>query len=146
MLLLALTKAKVEVEIDETASKTANKVEQLLVENGNVFKDVAEALGDAVIYEETGGMVDSRNVDGGRASEAMKLEPGKTSARFISMNGDGYYFVKLKKKTDTEVNFVSLKIPFTEFDKRFNALKEEGKIKEFIDLNLEAGSPIDEPE
>ena len=99
MLLLALTKAKVEVEIDETASKTANKVEQLLAENGNVFKDVAEALGDAVIYEETGGMVDSRNVDGGRASEAIKLEPGKTSARFISMNGDGYYFVKLKKKT-----------------------------------------------
>ncbi len=50
------------------------------------------------------------------------------------MNGDGYYFVKLVKKTDTEVNFVSIKVPFTEFDKRLNTLQEEGKIKEYIKI------------
>ena len=51
------------------------------------------------------------------------------------MNDDGYYFVKLVKKTDTEVNFVSIKVPFSEFQNRFNALREEDKIKEYIKID-----------
>ena len=134
MLYLTLMKSKVEIAIDETANKLASKVEKILAESNNDYAKVAEALGNKVIYEETGGLVDSKNIDGGRANEAMKLEPGKSSGKFISMNGDGYYFVKLVKKTDTKVNFVSIKVPFTEFDKRFDALREEGKIKEFITI------------
>lgn len=134
MLYLTLIKAKVEMTIDENANNIAKKVEELLSSNGNNYSAVAEALGDKVHYEETGGLVDNRNIDGGRASEASKLEPEQSSGKFVSMNGDGYYFVKLIKKTDTEVNFVSIKIPFTEFAKRFNALKEEGKITEYITI------------
>lgn len=140
MLYLALIKAKVEQEIDSTATKVANRVESLLKENGGNYAAVAEALGSSVQYEETGGMVSSQNIDGGRASEAFKLEPGGQSGRFISMNGDGYYFVKLISKTETEVNFVSLKVPFTEFTTRFAALREEGKIAEYITIpNPEEG-------
>ena len=134
MLYLTLMKAKVEMEIDETANKTANKVEALLASNGNNYQAVAEQLGDEIIYEETGGLVDDKNIDGGRASEAMKLEPEQSSGRFVSMNGDGYYFVKLIKKTDSEVNFVSIKVPFTEFNQRFESLREEGKIHEYITI------------
>ena len=65
----------------------------------------------------------------------MKLEPGESSGKFVSMNGDGYYFVKLVKKTDTEVDFVSIRIPFTEFNKRFDALSDEGKINEYITIS-----------
>ena len=147
MLRLSLTKSKVEIKIDEKANQTANKVEALLKENGNDFKNVAEQLGEAIIYEETGGLVDNKNIDGGRALEAMKLEPDQSSGKFISMNGDGYYFVKLIKKTENQVNFVSIKVPFTEFDKRFDALREEGKINEYIKLknpNL-VEDPIEEP-
>ena len=50
------------------------------------------------------------------------------------MNGDGYYFVNLIKKTEAEVNFVSIKVPFTEFNKRFNKIKEDGKIREYIKI------------
>ena len=82
-------------------------------------------------------MVSNQNMDGGRAAEASKLEPGQQSGRFVSLNGDGYYFVKLIKKTDTEVNFVSIKVPFTEFTNRFNALREDDQIKEFITINTE---------
>jgi hypothetical protein len=138
MLQLSLTKAKVEAEIDSNANEIAEKVESLLAQNGGDFAAVAKQLGSAVQYQETGGMVSNQNIDGGRASEAYKLEPGKQSGRFISMNGDGYYFVKLIKKTDTEVNFVSIKIPFTEFNVRFNSLKEENKISEYIEINTEA--------
>lgn len=134
MLYLSLLKSKVSIKIDETANTLASKVEKLLAENGNNYEEVAEQLGDKVIYEETGGLVDSKNIDGGRASEAMKLEPGQSSGKFVSMNGDGYYFVKLIKKTDAEVNFVSIKVPFTEFDKRFDSLKSEDKIHEYIEI------------
>ena len=134
MLYLSLLKSKVEIEIDSTAGETASEVESMLKANGDDYSAVAEALGDKIIYQETGGLVDSKNIDGGRASEAMRLEPNQSSGRFVSMNGDGYYFVKLIKKTDTQVNFVSIKVPFTEFEKRFEALREEGKISELITL------------
>ena len=135
MLYLSLLKSKVEMEIDEKANETAKKAESLLAANNNDYKAVADELGDKINYQETGGLVDSKNIDGGRATEAMKLEPGQSSGRFISLNGDGYYFVKLIKKTDNEVNFVSIGIPFTEFNKRFGALEEEAKISEFIEIN-----------
>ena len=58
---------------------------------------------------------------------------GATEADFkdIALDDESYnecfdVFVKLIKKTSTEVNFVSIKVPFTEFDKRFDALREEG--------------------
>lgn len=134
MLYLTLVKAKVEMAIDENANKIATKVESILSKNGGIFSAVAEALGSEIEYQETGGMVSNQNIDGGRAAEASKLEPGGQSGRFVSTNGDGYYFVKLIKKTETEVNFVSIKVPFTEFSTRFNTLREEGKVKEYINL------------
>ena len=134
MLYLTLVKAKVEIAIDKKAGEIANKVESLLASNGNDFAAVAEQLGGEIIYEETGGLVDSKNIDGGRATEAMKLEPGQSSGKFISMNGDGYYFVKLVNKTETEVNFVSIKIPFTEFDTRMAELRASDKITEYIEI------------
>ena len=135
MLYLSLIKAKVEMAIDKNANQIATEVETLLSENGGDYQAVADALGDKIIYEETGGLVDSKNIDGGRATEAMKLEPGKSSGKFISMNGDGYYFVKLVDKTDTEVNFVSIKVPFTEFDQQISDLRTEDKISEYITIS-----------
>ena len=134
MLYLTIIKAKVEMEIDQNANQVAGRVETLLSENGGNYKEVADALGSEIKYEETGGMVSNQNIDGGRASEASRLEPGAQSGRFVSMNGDGYYFVKLINKTETEVNFVSIKVPFTEFDNRLSALREDSKIAEYITI------------
>ncbi len=142
MLYLSLLKSKVEIKIDDNANKIAKQVEQILAESGNDYGKVAEQLGDKINYQETGGLVDNKNIDGGRASEAMKLEPGESSGKFISINGDGYYFVKLIKKTDNQVDFVSIKVPFTEFDQRFTALQDEGKINEYISIT----APNYEPE
>ncbi|RYC74639.1 SurA N-terminal domain-containing protein [Candidatus Nanosyncoccus alces] len=135
MLYLTLLRVKVEMEIDSKANKIADQVQSILTSNDNDYQNAAEQLGDKIIYEETDGLVDSKNIDGGRASEAMKLEPGQSSGRFVSMSGDGYYFVKLIKKTDSEVDFASIKIPFTEFAEQFAALEEEGKITEYIDIS-----------
>lgn len=138
MLYLTLIKSKVEMAIDTNANQVAEQVESILASNDNNYQVVAEQLGDKIIYEETGGLVDSKNIDGGRASEAIRLEPGQSSGRFVSMNGDGYYFVKLVNKNNSEVNFVSIKIPFTEFNQRFETLREENKINEFIEIKTPA--------
>lgn len=136
MLYLSILKSKVETKIDSEANKIASKVESILASNGNDFQAVAEELGDKISYQETGGLVDNKNIDGGRASEAMKLQPGESSGKFISMNGDGYYFVKLINKNDTQVNFVSIRVPFNTFTKQFNELKEQGKIIEHINFSI----------
>lgn len=135
MLYLTLLKAKVEEQIDKNASALADEVEKMLKENGGDYIKVAEALGEKIVYEETGGYVSAQNIDGGRATEAIKLEPGQQSGKFISINGDGYYFVKLIGKTETEVNFVSIKVPFTEFNNQFDKLREDNKISEYIEIN-----------
>lgn len=134
MLYLNLVKAKVMVVIDETANSIAEEVERELESNGGNYRGIAETFGEKITYEETGGLVNNKNIDGGRATEAMKLEKDGQSGRFVSMNGDGYYFVKLIDKTDNEVNFVSIFVPFKEFNQQFETVKGEEKIKEFIEL------------
>lgn len=136
MLYLSLMKAKVVAEVDTNAQKVVAEVERILAENDNNYLKVAEELGEAVEYQETGQLVDNMNVDGGRSDVAMTLEPGQSSGKFLSSSGDGYYFVKLNEKTETEVNYASLKIMFTEFDLRMLELYEDGEIKEYIELDI----------
>lgn len=134
MLELTLMKAKVEQEIDETAQAVAAEVETILNENGGDMAAVAESLGEQVEYEATGQLVDNMNVDGGRSNKAMTLEPGQVSERFLSNNGDGYYFVKLVEKTETQVNYESIKVKFTTFAERVAQLYEEGKVKNLVEI------------
>ncbi|MBO7560748.1 SurA N-terminal domain-containing protein [Candidatus Saccharibacteria bacterium] len=134
MIYLTLLKAKVDEKIDENANNVSREVEKLLAEKDGSFKGVVEEIGNKVIYEETSGMVSNKNVDGGRADAASRLNIGEQSGRFVSMNGDGYYYVKLVDKNAAEVNFVSIKIEFTEFSKQIDAAREAGKIKEYIEV------------
>jgi hypothetical protein len=134
MLYLSLMKSKVEQKIDTVAEQIAATVEKKLAENGGSFEQIKEELGDQIEYASTGGLIDNKNVDGGRAGKAMSLENGAMSERFLSSNGDGYYFVKTIDKNEMQVNYVSLYIKFTEFAKRFEQMKTAGLIREYIEL------------
>ena len=131
---MALVKEKVQMMIDKKANSVAGEVEKMLKENGGDFAKVREALGAKVVYEETGGLVDNKNIDGGRADVAAKLAPGEVSGRFVSSNGDGYYFVKLIAKNETQVNYASIKVEFAEFEERFQKVELEGGVREYIEL------------
>lgn len=139
MLYLTLMKAKVAQAVDETALAQANEVERLLKENDNDLRKAADSI-EGVDYEETGRLVDNMNVDGGRSTMAMTLEAGQVSERFLSSNGDGYYYVKLVDKTSSEVNYGSLKIVFSEFDKMIANLYATDKVEAYIDLEGEEGN------
>ena len=134
MIYLTLIKVKVDEKIDEHANEVSQRVDYLIAEKDGIFKEVAEEMGDAITYEETNGMVSNKNVDGGRADAASRLNIGEQSGRFVSMNGDGYYYVKLADKSAAEVNFVSIKIDFTEFNKRLDEVRSAEKIKEYIEV------------
>jgi hypothetical protein len=77
-------------------------------------------------------MVPLVNNDGGLTEAARKLNAGQASTVIRSTTGDGYYFVRLLEKTDTQLNYAYLRIPLTEFDERLEALREAGKVKEYI--------------
>ncbi len=139
MLYLLLMEAKVAQAIDEPARNTAGEVESILAENGNDFANAKERLGETIEYEATGRLVDNMNVDGGRSTMAMTLEPGQVSARFLSSNGDGFYYVKLNDKTDSEVNYESLKINFTKFDEQVEELYADGEVEVYISVESGAG-------
>lgn len=132
MLYLSIVKAEVEQKIDEEANAVAEKVEQMLAANGGNYEKVATDMAGDVIYDSTDGLVDSKNIDGGRATMAMTLEKGAQSGRFVSSNGDGYYFIKVLDKTDTQVSYVSIKVPFTEFDSKLAKIRTDGLVDEFI--------------
>ena len=132
---LSLISEKVSEEIDEVAKTTIDEVQGYLSE-GKDLKEIADLIGDKVVYEETGGPVDRMNIDGGRATTALKLEKGQTSERFVSTSGDGVYFVTLVDKTESTVNYVSLQIPFSELKSRLEKIREEGKINEKITIDV----------
>jgi len=130
---LSLVSQKVSEKIDELATIVSDEVKGY-IDAGKSLSEIAKAMGDKVEYEETGGLVDKMNIDGGRATVALRLEKGKTSDRFVSNSGDGYYFVTLVDKTESTVNYTSLHIPFSELKTRIEKIRSEGKIDEKIVL------------
>lgn len=140
MLYLTLMKAKVTQVVDTQARELAEKVEALIKEkNGDLLAVIGE-LGEAVEYQETGQLVDNLNVDGGRSETAAKMEVGQISERFLSTNGDGYYYVKLLEKTDTQVNHASIKIRFEKFGEMVEQLYQDGEVEEYITVGVDEAS------
>ena len=141
MLYLTLMRSKVAQAVDDPAREQAKEVERILQESDGDLHKAADEVGAK--YEETGRLVDNMNVDGGRSTMAMTLEPGQISQRFLSSNGDAYYFVKLNDKTNSEVNYASLEITFSKFEEMIAELYASDNVKLYIDVNPEADDSED---
>jgi hypothetical protein len=145
---LSVAKKKYSEKIDDKANKIAAEIAKKF-EDEKDFKKVAEFFKDSEIVdvESLSELVDVTNLDSGRAEEAMKLkETGDISDKFLSDNGDGYYFVKLTAREGNKVKYDSIRVRFTEFDKRINQIKADGKIKEYITLESVDDDKSDESE
>ena len=130
---LPLLRKKVTSHIDDSAKQLQSEVIAELKNNENNFSETAEKF-EGRVEMSAPGFVKLTNIDGGRTQIAATLEKGQTSQPFISRAGDGCYIVKLLDKKDDEVSYAYIKIPFTEFNKRLEAIKSEGKIKEYISI------------
>ncbi len=134
---LSLTKRKVAEAVDGEAKELSKKIYEELKANGGDFADVAEEYADnrLVGYEKTDSMVSVSNLDSGRAERAAQLKNvGDISEVFVSKNGDGYYIVKLLKKSDGKVSYESLWIRFAQLESDLQKLRDEGKVHEYIEI------------
>ena len=133
---LTLQLKKVTEAVDEDAQATAKAVQVALDGGARDFNALFDQI-DGIVVEDSGSLVGSMDMDGGRAKVALGLEVGQVSGRFLSKNGDGYYFVKVTEKVEGAVAYSSIFIPFTEFAERMDEHEAEGRIKMFITLVTE---------
>lgn len=142
-----ILKNNVAYKIDKEASDKVEKAAELLRSSKDDFGKVADALGgegNGKVIAGVSGMVPLVNNDGGLTETARKLDKGQVSSVIRSTTGDGYYFVKLLEKTDTQLNYEYIRIPLTEFDERLEALRKEGKIHEYIKVESIGNPKIEE--
>lgn len=131
-----LIRQDVSYAIDTTAKERQAQAATLLKQTSSL-EDVATKLGGEGASKVTVGMsglVPRTNRDGGLSTAAAQLEKDKISNAIKTTTGDGYYFVKLLDKNDTQVSYAYLKIPLTEFSKQLETLKKDGKVKEYISI------------
>lgn len=132
-----LIRHKVAYAIDKAAQEKQAQAAQLLQAPDADLDKVAVQLGgegDAKVTAGVSGLVPRTNQDGGLSIAAMKLEKGHTSPAVKTTTGDGYYFVKLLEKNDTQVSYAFIRIPLTTFNTQLAALKKEGKVHEYISI------------
>ena len=133
-----ILKNKVAFAVDDVALAQVKKAEGLLKSVNNDFAKTAEGMAGmkgAKVTVGQSGMVDNTSKYGGlRVSEVAKLKKGTTSGVLKSTTDDGYYFVTVIDKSDTQVNFAYLHIPLTKFASDFAKLKTDGKISEYISV------------
>ena len=98
------------------------------------FAALATAESDDIATKPGGGdvgVLSLQNQDvNGLIAAAKRLEEGKTSGPIKGT--DGYYIIKLNKKSPETVHYSQIKVDLSELDKRFAAIKKAGKIKEYI--------------
>lgn len=134
----SILRTRVAFAVDKNAKVQVKKAEELLKQQSNDFTKVAEQLsvvqGGKVIAGQSG-LVSSVSTFGGlQVSELVKLAKDQVSGVLQSSTDDGYYFVKVLEKNDTQVRFSYLHIPLTTFNNNLAELKKNAKITEFIQL------------
>lgn len=129
----AILKTKVSFAVDDAASAQVKKAGELLKTTDGDFAKVAEQMAGAKVVVGQTGMVDvSGKFRGLRVAEVTKLEVGQLSGVLRSTTSEGYYYVRVVSKTDSQVDFLYLHIPLSKFDTDFAAIKKSGKVKEYI--------------
>ena len=144
MIKLSLAKRNYSVEIDTKANQLVEAITKDL-KTSKDLKAIAKKYENNEIMEleSLTELVDASNLDSGRASTAFGLkEVGDVSEKFLSKNGDGYYFVKLTAREGNRVQYDSVWIRFTEFDKRINQIRSDNKVEEFI--TVDSGAEVEE--
>ncbi len=145
---LSLAKKNYAIEIDEKAKKLAGDITKDLETSKDLKAIVQKYEGNEILsFESLTELVDANNLDSGRASTAFALkEVGDVSDKFVSKNGDGYFFVKLTAREGNRVQYDSIGVRFTEFNKVMSQIRSDNKVEEYITVEAGASSMEEEPQ
>lgn len=130
----SLLRAKVAFAIDDTAKAQVDKA-TALVAAGKDLQTIASELGGGIAVQSPGLVLNTSSFNGLSVADVAKLQPGTVSGVLKSSTDDGYYFVKVIQKTDTQVNFEFIHIPLTVLNTRIADLKKSNQIHEFIKVD-----------
>lgn len=134
-----LLKRKVSFAIDTGAREKMDRVMASLRAEGADFGAIAKAESDDQLTKEAGGdsgPIPVKNIDpNGVLSAVMKLSAGQMTD--IIYGADGYYIAKLTSKDSTNVRYQVIKVGLVEFQSQLDAIKQAGKVREYITINSE---------
>ncbi len=130
-----LLKRKVSFAIDTAAKQKADTLLQR-ISSGEDFAAVAKEASEDEATKNNGGdsgvlPIDSLDTDG-LIAVAAKLETDQVSR--LIQGVDSYYLIKLIAKTNDSVQYRVIKVKLTVFDKQFDDLRTQNKIKEYISV------------
>lgn len=133
-----LLKRKVSFSVDNDAKARATSILNE-VKAGGDFATIATLHSDDDNTKANGGdsgVLPISSLDSsGLISAAINMEVNQISEL---INGvDGYYIIQLVSKDSATVRYRSIKVSLKVFEQRFAALKEAGKIKEYINIDRE---------
>lgn len=133
-----ILRTRVAFAVDDKANVTQKQVATLVQQTEGDFAKAIEELKKVTDYAVTAsqtGLVSTSGTFGGlQVSEVAKLEKGQLSSVMKSTTDDGYYFVKIIDKNDTQVDFAFIHIPLTTFKNDFEQLRKDGKVSEYISI------------
>lgn len=135
----SILKSKVAFAVDENAKAQIKAAKDLTTSTDADFVKIADQIagmkGGKVLAGRSG-MIDiaTNKYNGLRISEVAKLSAGEVSDILKSTTDDGYYVVKVVNKTDSKIDFTYIHVPLSTFTEKFDAIKKDKKITEFIKL------------
>ena len=119
----SLLQAKVAFAVDTDAVAQVKQAQALITSTKSDFAGVATQMasskGGKVTVGQSGMVDNTSKFSGLRVSDLSKLNKDDVSGPLRSTTDDGYYFVKIVDKSDTQVNFLYLHIPLTKFADNF---------------------------
>lgn len=128
----ALLNQAVAFSVDQQASDLVKKIEAE-VREGKALDQIAEAHKDVVQYM-SNVTVPKDNSDGGLSAAAARLKPEVISSATKTLQGDGYYFILLRKSDDQTITYDYIRVPLTMFSQQFEALKKDNKVQYYIKM------------
>lgn len=137
-----LLRQKVAYAVDQNAEAISKNIETSISSGSTDLQALANAINvdgkNSVIFWPAT-LVPVDNQDGGLSAAAVKLEPGQVSKAIRTTSGDGYYYVKLVEKNDTQVRYEYLQVPLSTFNDLLEKTEVDKKVTKFINIK-----PIDE--
>ena len=133
----SITVSKASFAIDDNAKAIKAKVEAALTQSQDLAK-MAEQINasqkDSVIHGASGLVSTSSITSGIRAADIAHLALNKVAAPVQSITDDGYFFIKLIEKNDTQVSYEFIQVPLKTLKNNIEQLRNAGKVDEYIKL------------
>lgn len=132
-----LLRQEVAYVVDDAARNSADEIEQALLDDEDAdLQELAEeyASSNSNVSYGASGMVNVNNQDGGLTSEAAKLEEGQVSGATRTTGGDGYYFIRLLERNNTDVSYEYIRVSLSVFNEQLQSLYGSSRVEYYIDV------------